>query len=119
MIGLKFASSSKESGRDGQISGWDGDLGAKNGSLSSWLNSTIPNAHLPLETLDYIVDHLHDEPKILEECYLISKSWIPRTRKHLFAEIKFRSVEDVDLWKTTFPDPSNFPVCHTHTLSIC
>ena len=29
MIGLKFASSSQESGRDGQISGWDGDLGTK------------------------------------------------------------------------------------------
>lgn len=39
--------------------------------------------------------------------------------KHLFADINFRSAEDVDLWKTTFPDPSNSPACHTHTLSIC
>ena len=75
--------------------------------------------HLPPETLDYIVDLLHDEPETLERCCLVSKSWISRTRKHLFADIKFRSAQDVDSWKTAFPDPSNSSAYHTHTLFVC
>ena len=92
--------------------------GRQNGSLPSWLNSTMPNAHLPLETLDYIVDLLHDEPEILERCYLISKSWIPRTRKHLFTDIKFQSADNLKSWKETFPDPLTSPAHHTHTLTV-
>jgi hypothetical protein len=30
----------------------------------------------------------------LKECCLVSKSWIPRTRKHLFAQIIFHTEED-------------------------
>ena len=75
--------------------------------------------HLPPETLDYIVDLLHDEPETLERCCLVSKSWMPRTRKHLFADVKFRSTQDVDSWKTAFPDHSNSPAYHTHTLFVC
>jgi len=74
--------------------------------------------HLPPETLDYIVDLLHDEQETLERCCLISKSWIPRTRKHLFADIKFFNVWDLEAWKKTFPDPTNSPAYHTRTLLV-
>ncbi|KAF9644347.1 hypothetical protein BDM02DRAFT_3103092, partial [Thelephora ganbajun] len=50
---------------------------------------TTVHPYLPPETLDYIVDFLHDNRETLEQCCLVSKSWVPRARKHLFADIKF------------------------------
>jgi len=74
---------------------------------------------LPPEILDLIVDRLCDEPKTLKACCLVSKSWIPRTRKHLFARVEFRTLQrHVELWKKAFPDPSNSPAHHTRTLCI-
>ena len=74
---------------------------------------------LPPEILDLIVDHLHDEQTTLKACCLVSKSWIPRTRKHLFAYIRFNSTNrPIQSWKRTFPDPSNSPAHHVSTLSL-
>ena len=74
---------------------------------------------LPPEILDLIVDHLRDERITLEACCLVSKSWISRTRKHLFAHVRFYTQNShVELWKETFPDPSNSPAYYTHSLSI-
>ena len=78
----------------------------------------MPSPHFPGETLDYIIDLLHDEPETLKECCLVAKSWVPRTRKHLFADIRFRSATDLKSWKKTFPDPSNSPAYHTHILTV-
>ena len=41
---------------------------------------------LPPETLDSILNIIHDEPKTLRNSCIAAKSWIPRTTKHLFAE---------------------------------
>ena len=76
----------------------------------------MSNPYLPRETLDYIVDLLQHEPETLKECCLVSKPWIPRTRKHLFATIEFISVNDLESWKKTFSDPLNSPARYTHTL---
>ena len=73
---------------------------------------------LPPETLDYVADLLHDTPETLKECCLVSKSWVPRTRKHLFAIIEFHSAAHLALWKETFPDSANSPAYHTRTLAI-
>ena len=74
---------------------------------------------LPPEIVDLIIDHLHDEPTILKTCSVVSKSWVPRTRKYLFASVEFNaSVSLIKLWKKTFPDPSTSPAHHTRTLSI-
>ena len=81
----------------------------------------MSNAHqscLPPEILDYIVDHLHDKPKTLKQCCLVSKSWVPRTRKHLFGGIEIFTLRDLKAWKKAFPDPSRSPVHYTHTLMI-
>ena len=74
---------------------------------------------LPPEILDLIVDHLHDELTGIKACCVVSKSWIHRTRAHLFARIEFRSRNsDIKLWKKAFPDPSNSPAHHTRHLLI-
>jgi len=74
--------------------------------------------HLPAELLDHIVDHLHNIKSTLRNCCLVSKSWIPRARKHLFAEVWFNTGEHLESWKEAFPDPSTSPACYTKTLLI-
>jgi len=71
---------------------------------------------LPSEILDLIADHLHDEPDTLKACSLISKSWVPRARRHLFAHVEFGST--IQPWIGAFPDPSSSPAHHTRTLRI-
>jgi len=79
--------------------------------------TTMSNLVLPPEVLDHVVDYL-DTIRALRNCCLVSKSWIPRTRKHLFAEIKFDVEQKLRSWKRTFPDPSTSPACYAKALSI-
>ena len=80
---------------------------------------TTMSPSLPPEILDLITDHLRDEPTALKACCVISKSWIHRTRVHLFARVEFHAPKShIELWKKAFPDPSNSPAHHTRTLSI-
>jgi len=79
---------------------------------------TDPYRHLPPEILDYIIDLLHDEPETLKQCCIVSKSWVPRTRIHLFADIKFRSASELESWKKTFPVIANSPARQAHTLFV-
>ena len=74
--------------------------------------------YLPPETLDSIVDLLQGDQNALEKCCLISKSWIPRSRRNLFAKVTFRTAKDLESWKTTFPNPSTSPAHYTKTLVI-
>jgi len=75
--------------------------------------------HLPQEMLDLIIDHLHNDPPALKSCCTTSKSWFPRSRKHLFARVEFHTQKShIELWKEAFPDPSDSPACNTRVLSI-
>jgi len=78
----------------------------------------MSNPHLPQEILEYIVDFVHDDPQTLERCCLVSKSWVPRARKHLFANIYFFSAGSLESWKKTFPDVANSPACYARTLFV-
>ena len=78
----------------------------------------MPIRCIPPEICDHIVDFLKDNPETLKQCCLTSKSWVPRTRKHLFAVVKFCSEDDIEAWKKTFPDPSESPAHHAHTLWV-
>ena len=73
---------------------------------------------LPQEILDIIVDHLQNEPITLRACCLVSNSWVSRTRRHLFARIKFDSVGSVKSWLEAFPDTSNSPAHYTRALQL-
>ena len=78
----------------------------------------MPDPHLPPEITDFVVDLLQDKPKTLAQCCLVSKSWVPRARKHLFRWIHFDRPAQVNAWKETFPDPANSPGRHTRFLII-
>ena len=73
---------------------------------------------LPEELLDHVADHLHGERDSLKSCCLVSKSWIPRTRRQLFATISLRREQNLQSWKDAFPDPSASPGRYTKTLAI-
>ena len=90
----------------------DGGPGVKRKLLSPLLPPEIP---------DHIVGLLHDKLETFKECYLISKPWVPSTRKLklLFAYIEFNSGGNLKSWKKTFPGSSNSLGHHTHTLVIC
>jgi len=70
------------------------------------------------ETLDCVVDLLHNQPEALKTCCLVSKAWVPRTRRHLFVDIKFRTASDLKAWKKAFPDSANSPAYHVRDLFI-
>ena len=72
---------------------------------------------LPAELLDHVVDHLHDSEDALKNCCLVSKSWIPRARRHLFADVQL-DTEALKSWKEMFPDSSVSPGHYTKTLLI-
>ena len=81
------------------------------------LTETAMSCPFPPEILDHIIDQLPGELTALKACCLVSKSWIQRARKHLFADLSFGSLaSDLELWKKTFPDPTNSPAHHTRTL---
>ena len=80
--------------------------------------TTMSDPHLPPEILDYVIDLLRNELETLKQCCLVSRSWVPRTRIHLFADIKFRSASDLESWMKTFPDVTNSPAHHAHTLFV-
>ena len=78
----------------------------------------MSDPYLLPEIFDFIIDLLHDNPKALNECCLLSKSWVRRTRKHLFAEIQIRTTGDLTSWKETFPNPRSSPGYYARTLFI-
>jgi hypothetical protein len=73
--------------------------------------------HFPQELLDQIFDNLHDED-VLKSCCLVSRSFVPRIRRLLFADVTFRTVKDLRSWKNLFPDPATSPACYTQNLVI-
>ena len=74
---------------------------------------------LPPEILDLIIDCLRDEQTALEACCLVSKSWVPRIRKHLFIDITLAGAYfTIQRWTKAFPDPSSSPGHHTRYLWI-
>ena len=74
--------------------------------------------HLPPEIVDYIIDLLGDDLATLEQCCLVSKSFIPRTQRYLFEYIKIEFPSGFEAWKRTFPDLANSPAHHTRSLLL-
>ena len=65
-------------------------------------SATMPHLSLPPELLDHVVDNLSLTRDALKTCCLVSESWIPRARKHLFANIEFLTPEHLQSWKNLF-----------------
>lgn len=79
----------------------------------------MPAPYLPSEILDYIIDLApRDDPKTLKQCCLVSKSWVPHIRRHLFYHVEFKVRSDLVAWRKLFPDPKTTPAIYTRSLRI-
>ena len=96
------------------IDGGAGWAPVRNGCYNILAATTMSN--LPCELLDHIVELLHNGGIPLGDCCLVSKSWVARTRRHLFSEVVFQTAKSLEPWKTTFPDPATSPARYTKTL---
>ena len=74
---------------------------------------------IPQEIIDEILNRLAADSDrwSLRECALVSKSWLPSCRRHLFRAIHFNRA-DVDRWLKTFPVPEESPAHHFRDLSV-
>ena len=66
---------------------------------------------IPQEIVDEILGHLSTDPGSrlsLQACTLVSKSWVPSCRQHLFHTILF-TPENIARWVKTFPVPEESP----------
>lgn len=86
--------------------------------LRGSVTAIMSNHYLPPEMLDHIVGFLRYNTPKLKECCLLSKSWIPRTRKYLFACIRLDLKGNLELWKKAFPDPAESPARYARILLI-
>lgn len=87
--------------------------------LTTLAQTTIMSRSLPPELLDLIVDHLHDDPSTLLSCCTVSKSWVPWSRWHIFAHVKFDTSRfSLESWMGAFPDPLDSPAHYTRSLTI-
>lgn len=74
----------------------------------------------PPEIFDLIIDHLHDDTTALKASCLVSKSWVPRAQRCLFAHVMFLCTGSSTFrsWMMAFPDPSKSPAHHTRSLFV-
>ena len=80
--------------------------------------TTMSHLSLPPELLDHVVDNLSLTRDSLKTCCLVSKTWIPRTRRHLFANIEFLTPGHLQSWKNIFQNPSTSPARYTKALLV-
>ena len=87
-------------------------------ALPFWQQPRCRNPRLPAELLDHTVDLPRDERYALESCYLVSKSWVSRIRKHLFAEVEFLTPRDAQSLENCLSGSIHLPACYTKSLTM-
>lgn len=85
----------------------------------TWFRAaTIPALpKVPQEIVDEILDLLaaDSDLKSIRSCSLVSKSWVPSCRRHLFRTIVFNP-RNVNKWLKKFPVPEESPARHVRDL---
>ena len=74
---------------------------------------------IPQDTINEILDHLVADSDFgsLRASALVSKSWIPSCRKHLFYNVDFTS-KNMNRWLKTFPIPDQSPARYVRNLRL-
>ena len=85
------------------------------------ISRTPQYPRIPNEILDEILNHLIADSgscdDSLRSCSLVSKSWVPSCRRHLFHTIIFSS-RNVAKWLKTFPVPQESPAHYVKDLRL-
>ena len=90
--------------------------------------ATVPVvSRIPNEIIDEILNHLiADSGSSGDDCFpkrslrsysLVSKSWVPSCRRHLFHTITF-TPRNIAKWLETFPVPEESPACYVKDLRL-
>ena len=67
-------------------------------SLQPLPPSEMVAPHLPQEIVDEIIDKLVGDRQSLLSCSIVSTDWVDRSRHHLFAHLKLRSIHHLQSW---------------------
>ena len=82
------------------------------------MSSSATSAHLPQELVDTVIDELKNDIGSLRACSLISKPWVYRSRKYLFATVNLPTFL-LRRWQDTIPtNPVELPDPHYHVQSL-
>ena len=73
---------------------------------------------IPTEIVYEILDDLHSDKFCLRSCALVSKSWTPYCRKHIFSRVTLDGPSGFKKWSNRVPPTPNGPHQHTRELII-
>ncbi|KAF9643188.1 hypothetical protein BDM02DRAFT_3192080 [Thelephora ganbajun] len=74
--------------------------------------------YIPIEIIDEILDHLRTDESCLRSCALVSKSWTPSCRKHIFYRVTLGDPLGFVKWTNSIPAAPNGPHLYTRELTI-
>ena len=78
-----------------------------------------PAVITPQDIIDEILDHLAADSDFqsLRACVLVSRSWVPSCRRHLFHTVDL-TWGKMDVWLNAFPVPEESPAHHFRVLRL-
>lgn len=73
---------------------------------------------MPTEIIDEIIEYIRYDIYCLRSCALISKSWTPSCRRHIFATVAFDGPFDLMRWSNSISPAPDGPHIYTRNLTI-
>jgi hypothetical protein len=72
----------------------------------------------PQEIVDDIIDHFQDDPRNLQTCSLVARSWVPRSRRSLFKDVSFPGKNRFERWCGAIPPGPDGIASYTRILRL-
>ena len=96
-----------------------GSKSSKSKRLATPKTKAVTIPVIPQDIIDEILDHLATDSDIesLRTYALVSKSWVPSCRRHIFHTADFTS-NNVHRWFKTFPAPEESPAHYVRELRV-
>jgi len=65
------------------------------------------NARVPQELVEMMINHLRSDIGALKACCVVNKTWVARSRYHLFYQVEILDDTQLHSWASTFRYPAN------------
>ncbi|KAJ7748652.1 hypothetical protein B0H16DRAFT_1724906 [Mycena metata] len=73
---------------------------------------------LPPEIIDIIIDNLHNHPRTLRACGLVSRNWLGGSRHHLFGRGIYLAARDLETFRSLVQSPCNTLSFHLRSIRV-
>ncbi|KAJ7184764.1 hypothetical protein C8R46DRAFT_466351 [Mycena filopes] len=73
---------------------------------------------LPPEVIDMIIDNLHNHPRTLRACGLVSRNWLGRSRHYLFMKAIYVAARDLEGFHGLLKSPYNTLAFHLRNIRL-